>query len=141
MTAARKRQGGRVTCTATPTPTPTPRVARAGTGDAIWVDVCPVEDLTPDRGACALVRGEQVALFRLAPEGALHAVSNHDPFTGVGVISRGRVGSRGDVPKVVSPLRRHAFALTTGECFDDPAVRLRTYAVRVRDGVVQVAAR
>jgi len=34
-----------------------------------WVDICRVERLSPDRGACALVAGDQVALFRLGTTG------------------------------------------------------------------------
>ncbi|MDO9046768.1 MAG: nitrite reductase (NAD(P)H) small subunit, partial [Methylobacter sp.] len=28
-----------------------------------WIDVCSVDDLQPDSGVCALVEGEQVAIF------------------------------------------------------------------------------
>jgi nitrite reductase (NADH) small subunit len=95
-----------------------------------WVDVCRVDDLTPDRGACALVDGRQVALFRLSGSGALHALSNYDPFSGAYVLSRGIVGSRGDAAKVASPVYKQCFDLRTGQCLDDPSVSVMTFPVR-----------
>jgi nitrite reductase (NADH) small subunit len=100
--------------------------------------ICPYTRLPVDRGVAALVDGEQVAVFRTA-DGTLHAVSNHDPFSGAMVLSRGIVGSRGDRPTVASPVYKQVFDLETGQCLDDPAVGLRVYPVRVRDGLVEVA--
>jgi nitrite reductase (NADH) small subunit len=103
-----------------------------------WVDVCPLDELVTDRGVCALVGPYQVAIFRVRPDGQLFAVSNYDPFSGAFVMSRGIVGSKGPIPKVTSPVYKHAFSLVTGECLDDPDVALLTFAVRAHDGVVQV---
>ena len=104
-----------------------------------WVDVCALDDLVPDRGEAALVGTHQVALFRLSGSGELYAVSNLDPFSRAYVLSRGIVGSRGDVPKVASPMYKQSFDLRTGACLDDPAVSVLTFAVRVVDGRVEVA--
>ena len=103
------------------------------------VDVCAVTALVPDRGACVLVAGRQVALFRTSQDGAIYAISNFDPFSGAFVLSRGIVGSRGDVPKVASPMYKQSFDLRTGECFDDPSVRVDVFDVRFVDGRVEVA--
>ena len=100
--------------------------------------ICPYGRLPVDRGVAALVDGAQVAVFRTA-DGDLHAVSNHDPFSGAMVLSRGIVGSRGDRPTVASPVYKQVFDLATGQCLDDPAVRLPVHLVRVRDGLVEVA--
>lgn len=106
-----------------------------------WQDVCAFDDLLPDRGACALVDGHQVALFRVSPTDDLFALSNHDPFSGANVMSRGIVGSRGDVVKVASPMYKQSFDLRTGVCLDDPTVSLPVYVVRAREGRVEVAVR
>jgi nitrite reductase (NADH) small subunit len=100
--------------------------------------ICPWDRLPVDRGVAALVDGAQIAIFRSADD-SVHALSNHDPFSNAMVISRGIVGSRGDRPTVASPIYKHVFDLVTGQCLDDPAVRLATYPVRVRGGVVEVA--
>ena len=104
----------------------------------VWVDVCAFHELQPDRGVCALVGSQQIAIFRTTPGDDLYAVSNYDPFSGAFVLSRGIVGTKGDVPKVASPVYKQAFDLRTGICIDDPSVRIRTYGVRVVDGRVQV---
>ncbi len=100
--------------------------------------ICPWSRLPVDRGVAALVDGEQVAVFRTADDG-LHAVSNHDPFSDAMVMSRGIVGSRGDRPTIASPVYKQVFDLATGVCLDEPDVRLQVHAVRVHDGVVEVA--
>ena len=103
-----------------------------------WQPVCRRSDLQPERGVAALVGRLQVALFA-AFDGSLYAVDNRDPFTGAFVLSRGIVGSRGELTTVASPLHKQVFDLRTGVCLDDDAVAVRTYEVRTRDGVVEVA--
>jgi nitrite reductase (NADH) small subunit len=109
--------------------------------DLRWETVCLVDRLLPERGAAALLAagGEpvQVALFRLA-DGSLYAIGNVDPISGAAVLSRGIVGDRGGVPTVASPVYKEAFSLVTGQCLDDPDVRVPVYPVRVVDGWLQV---
>lgn len=104
-----------------------------------WTAVCGYHDLQPERGAAALVAGVQVALFRTF-DGTVHAIGNRDPFTGAYVLSRGIVGSRGEIPTVASPLHKQVFDLRTGACLDDEAVAVPVYAVRIRDNLVEVMA-
>lgn len=105
-----------------------------------WVDVCELARIPFDRGVCALVGREQIAVFRVSPGGELFAVSNYDPFSKAFVLSRGIVGSRGDIVKVASPVYKNGFCLRTGKSLDDPETRLPTYPVRVMGGRVQIAA-
>lgn len=102
-----------------------------------WTPICPVADLTPERGVAALVEGTQVALF-LLHDGSLHAVDHHDPCSGANVIARGIVGTRGDAPVVASPMYKQSFDLRTGRCLDDDSAALAVHEVQVVDGVVQV---
>jgi nitrite reductase (NADH) small subunit len=103
-----------------------------------WQAVCDYADLPPEYGVCALVGGEQIALFRTY-DGRLYALSNRDPFSGAYVLARGIVGSRGSVPTVASPMHKQVFDLTTGRCLDDPGVGVPAYPVRVRGTRVEVA--
>lgn len=103
-----------------------------------WTVVCRYDDLLPERGAAALVGGQQVALFRTF-DGGLYGIGNQDPFTGAFVLSRGIVGTRGDIPTVASPLHKQVFDLRTGICLDDESVRVGVFAVREREGLVEVA--
>ena len=103
-----------------------------------WVDVCSASDVGLDRGVCALVGEQPVAVFRASPDGALFALSNLDPFSGASVMSRGLIGSLGDVRKVASPMYKQSFDLATGVCLDDPAVRLDTFAIRDIGGRIEI---
>jgi len=102
-----------------------------------WIPVCDFHDLMVDRGVAALVAGEQVALFRTV-DNRVHALSNRDPFCGAFVLSRGIVGSRGDIPVVMSPMYKQAIDLRTGHSLDDPSVTVPVWPVRVVGGVVEV---
>ena len=104
-----------------------------------WTVVCRYCDLQPERGVAALIGDEQVALFRTF-DGTLHAIGNRDPFTGAFVLSRGIVGSRGEIPTVASPLHKQVFDLRTGVCLDDEKAAAGVYEVRTRDGLVEVMA-
>ena len=104
-----------------------------------WIDVCAEHELLADRGVCALVGREAVAVFCVSPNGALFAVSNTDPFTGASVMSRGIVGSVGDTVKITSPMLKHSFDLSTGQSLDDQSICLHTFMVRVVVGRVEVA--
>jgi nitrite reductase (NADH) small subunit len=111
---------------------------RTGPADGgTWVAVCPYARLEPERGAAALLGDRQVAIF-LTHERNLYAIDNYDPCCGAYVLSRGIVGTRGDVPTVASPMHKQAYDLRTGACLDRPGVSVRTYEVRCRDGVVEV---
>lgn len=96
-----------------------------------WEDVCPLDDVLPGTGVCAMVAGQQVALVRTASPDALYAIGNFDPFSKAFVLSRGIVGDRAGVPKIASPIYKQSFDLRTGQCLDDGKVRVPTYDVRV----------
>jgi len=100
--------------------------------------VCAYDALLPERGVAALVGEIQIALFRTY-DGTVYALGNHDPFSGANVLSRGIVGSRGDVPTVASPMFKQVFDLRTGDCLDDPDVAVPAYPVQVVDGQVVVS--
>jgi nitrite reductase (NADH) small subunit len=105
-----------------------------------WLDVCALDDITPDTGVAALLGGRQIAIVRVGDGDQVYAVDNFDPFSHAFVIARGIVGDRGGIPKIASPIFKQNFDLRTGQCLDDPAVRLAAYAVRVVEGRIQIAA-
>jgi len=59
------------------------------------VSVCRLPDIVADTGVCALVGGEQVAVFRVGDK--VHALGNFDPFSRANVDSS-RGDSRADLP-------------------------------------------
>lgn len=122
-------------------PATTPLPLREGAGGDVWEEVCHLGDLPPERGAAAMVDGVQVALFRTHDD-TVYALQQYDPYCGAHVLSRGIVGSRGDVPTVASPMYKQVFDLRTGACLD-PVGRepldLTAYPVLVREGLVLVS--
>lgn len=103
-----------------------------------WLEVCSLDDITPDTGVAALIAGQQVAIVRVGDSDEVYAVGNYDPFSHAFVIARGIVGDRGGIPKIASPIFKQSFDLRTGQCLDDPDTRIPSYRVRVRDGRVAV---
>ena len=90
-------------------------------------------------GVAALVDGAQVALFR-SYDGEVYAIGNLDPFSGAAVLSRGIVGTRGDGAAVASPMHKQVFDLRTGAVPGRARGAVPVYPVRIREGLVEVAA-
>ncbi|CAM3122598.1 MULTISPECIES: nitrite reductase (NAD(P)H) small subunit [Dermacoccus] len=125
-----------------------------------WTRACDADRLVPERAVAALAPdGAQVAVVRTA-DGRLFAVGHHDPYALANVIARGVVGTRtvadetasektgqeatGQervVDVIQSPLYKQAFDLATGEDVEDRSVSLGTWAVRERDGVIELGER
>ncbi len=101
-----------------------------------YKDICALEEIVPDTGVCALVNGRQIAIVRTGDD--VFALDNFDPFAQAFVISRGIVGDTGGVPKIASPIYKQSFDLRTGQCLDDPEVRIPIFPARVRAGRVEI---
>jgi nitrite reductase (NADH) small subunit len=106
-----------------------------------WIPVCSLDEIVPNTGVCALVKGEQVAVFHVHDGDArVFAIGNYDPNSQAAVLSRGLVGSLGERIVVASPIYKHHFDLSTGECLEDPQRSVSAFPARVEDGQVWVAA-
>ncbi len=103
-----------------------------------WIEVCAFDDLQPDSGVCALVKGKQVALFYLSKLRQVFALDNFDPIGKANVLSRGMIGDLGGEPMVASPLYKQHYSLQTGVCFEYGDIRIATYPVRIDNGRVAV---
>ena len=107
--------------------------------DSLWETVCNIKDLIPNSGICALVNGEQVAIFSLPGEmPGIYALSNWDPIGEANVMSRGIVGSIGDELVVASPLYKEHFNLTSGQCLEKPEHSLKVYPIKLEGDKVQI---
>ena len=103
-----------------------------------WNDICSEHDLQPDSGVCALVDGQQIAIFYLPKEDAIYALDNYDPFGKAHVLSRGLIGDIKGVPMVASPLYKQHFDLATGQCFEDETVKIASFEIRKNNGRVEI---
>jgi nitrite reductase (NADH) small subunit len=103
-----------------------------------WYPACKVDDLVADSGVCALVNGQQVAIYYLPSEQpGVYALDNFDPIGGANVLARGIVGDIGGELVVASPLYKEHFSLTSGRCLEkDYAVR--AWPIRLNGANVEV---
>jgi nitrite reductase (NADH) small subunit len=106
-----------------------------------WIAVCNIEDIPEDGGACALVNGEQIAIFNFKRLGKWYATQNLCPHRQQMALSRGMIGSSGDVPKVACPFHKKTFSLEDGHCLNDESCgSIRTYEVKIENGKVYLLA-
>ena len=103
-----------------------------------WSSVCELEEVIPDTGVCALLHGRQVAIFRIGE--SVFALDNHDPASNANVLSRGIVGDVKGERVVASPLYKHHYSLSTGQCLETPAYSVNVYPARIMDGRIWVNA-
>lgn len=102
---------------------------------AEWVDVGPVDSMPAGSYRVVDVDDTRVAVFRVTDDEfhAIEDVCTHDGGELTGGAYRDGV--------VICPRHGAQFSVRTGEALTPPAYEpTETYAVRVRDGVVQVAA-
>ena len=67
--------------------------------------ICEQKDLIANSGICAMVEGQQIALFYLPKETPqVYAIGNWDPIGKANVLSRGMVGDINERLVVASPL-------------------------------------
>lgn len=104
-----------------------------------WTAVCRLDEIVPNSGVCALIGKRQVAVFRLEDD-SVYALSNHDPFSGANVLSRGIVGDVKGELVVASPVYKQHFSLATGQCIEDAQVCIPVFPARIDKGMVLVEA-
>ena len=103
-----------------------------------WASLCPLAEVIPDTGVCALLHGRQIAIFRCGD--SVFALDNHDPASDANVLSRGIVGDIRGERVVASPLYKHHYSLSTGQCIEDSAHSVNVYPARIMDGRIWVNA-
>jgi nitrite reductase (NADH) small subunit len=106
-----------------------------------WIPVCNLDDIVPNTGVCALINGEQVAVFYINNgEDRIFAINNYDPSSEAAVLSRGLIGNLGERIVVASPIYKYHFDLQTGECLEAPEHSVCAYLARINGSKVWVAA-
>ncbi|BDA78668.1 hypothetical protein LPTSP3_g15980 [Leptospira kobayashii] len=96
----------------------------------------PVSDFSAEGGVSAKVGDRQVAIFFFESRNEWYACDNACPHTGDMVLARGFLGDAGGEPKVVCPLHKRNFSLTSGECLSGENYKVRTYPVLIENGSV-----
>lgn len=105
---------------------------------AKWVMACAVTEIPEDGGACALIEGEQIAIYNFTRRGEFFATQNLCPHKQQMALSRGMIGSSGEEPKVACPFHKKTFSLKTGACLSGDEYTIKTYPVKVEQGMIYV---
>ena len=106
------------------------------TKEITWFLACKIEDMPVNGGVCVKFKNEQIALFYFAKRDAWYATQNLCPHRQQMVLSRGLTGSQNGEPKVACPFHKRTFSLIDGRCTNADECSLKTYPVRVEDGLV-----
>lgn len=104
-----------------------------------WEVACRVGDVPEDGGACVLLNGEQIAIYNFTRRGEWFATQNLCPHKQQMVLSRGMIGTQSGEPKVACPFHKKTFSLQSGKCLSGDDYEIKTYLVRIEDGIVFVA--
>ncbi|MDH0563184.1 nitrite reductase small subunit NirD [Acinetobacter courvalinii] len=105
-----------------------------------WVEVCALDDITPNTGVGALIECQSVALFRVGHEKRIYALSNKDPFSQANVMCRGIIGDLQGERVIASPIYKQHFSLATGRCLEDKDQKLLVFPTKIENGRVWVGA-
>ncbi|RYY34800.1 MAG: nitrite reductase small subunit NirD [Sphingobacteriaceae bacterium] len=103
-----------------------------------WFAACRVEDAVHNGGVCVKHEDSQIALFYFTRRNEWYATQNECPHRRQMALSRGMIGSAGDEPKIACPFHKKTFSLTTGECLSGGECAIKTYPVKVENGLVYI---
>jgi NAD(P)H-dependent nitrite reductase small subunit len=96
-----------------------------------FISLAPAGDLREGVGRCFLVEGQRIALFRSGER--YFAVADDCPHRGASLAA----GCMED-GRVYCPMHAWSFDLESGACRDNPAKPVRSYVVRIQDGMIEV---
>lgn len=103
-----------------------------------WFAACRVEDAVENGGVSVKYGHDQIALFYFTRRNEWYATQNECPHRKQMALSRGIIGANGDEPKVACPFHKKTFSLTTGKCTSGDECAIKTYPVKVKDGLVYI---
>ena len=107
-------------------------------GQVQWHYACEEMDVPAEGGACVLLKGKQIAIFKLVRRGEWYATQNECPHRMQMALSRGMTGTHQGEPKVACPFHKKTFSLKTGECLNGDLCSIETYPVKVENQSVYI---
>lgn len=108
------------------------------TVNTTWFAACRVEEAVENGGVCVKYGDQQIALFYFTRRNEWFATQNECPHRKQMALSRGLLGSAGDDLKIACPFHKKTFSLRTGECLSGDECSLKTFPVKVEDGLVYI---
>ena len=106
-------------------------------GMAEFIKALNVRDVPDEGGACVLLAGRKIGLFRVGGEVyAIDDTCSHEEAS----LSAGMLYLDDEEPQIECPKHGSMFSIVTGQVFSLPAVRpVHSYETDIRDGVVYVS--
>lgn len=104
----------------------------------VWFKACRTDDVPADGGAAVKYQKEQIAIFYFARKNEWYATQNECPHKMQMILSRGMLGDHAGEPKVACPFHKQTFSLKSGKALSGDCDNIKTYPVKVEDGIVYV---
>lgn len=103
-----------------------------------WFLACRTSDVPENGGVCLKYGEDQIALFNFTRRNEWYATQNMCPHRRQMALSRGMIGSQQEEPKVACPFHKKTFSLVSGECLSGDECSIKTYQVKVENGIVYI---
>lgn len=104
-----------------------------------WINVCTIEDVPENGGACVEIDGKQIAIYYFTRRNEWYATDNECPHKKQMALSRGMIGDAAGEPKVACPFHKKTFSLQTGACLSGEDYEIKTYPVKVEGNAVFIS--
>ncbi|MFV7235283.1 MULTISPECIES: nitrite reductase small subunit NirD [Flavobacterium] len=104
----------------------------------VWFKAGKTSDFPSDGGGCIKYKNKQIAIIKFDRRNEWYACQNLCPHKMEMVLSRGMIGSAGDIPKIACPLHKNTFSLIDGSNLNGENPKIAIYPVKIVDDEVFV---
>jgi nitrite reductase (NADH) small subunit len=104
----------------------------------VWFKAGKTSDFPSNGGGCIKYKNKQIAVIKFDRRNEWYACQNLCPHKMEMVLSRGMIGSAGDIPKIACPLHKNAFSLIDGTNLNGENPKIAIYPVKIVDDEVFV---
>lgn len=102
----------------------------------VWYKAGNISDIPENGGACALIKGKQIAIFNFTRRNEWYATDNLCPHKQQMILSRGMIGDLNGEPKVACPFHKKTFSLQNGQCLSGDDYTINMYPVKVENNTL-----
>ena len=99
----------------------------------IWYKTVKASEYPKNAGACVKYKDMQIAVFYFETKDTWYACQNLCPHKMQMILSKGMIGSKGDIAKVACPYHKKTFSLESGENLDGEDLSIETYPIKLED--------
>ena len=103
-----------------------------------WYKAGIISDFEKDGGVCIKYKDKQIAVYYFSRRDEWYACQNVCPHKMEMVLSRGMIGTAGEIPKVACPMHKKTFSLVDGKGISDESYEIAVYPVKVEDDGIYV---